>query len=229
MWVRIYKAGLWCIPPPSEPTPALAQKHRSRHNFNRARGSGLGPRRLAPRECAARRSFNSGSRPPAAPGPARQPPGRDSQFAPFVPLHCPRPDLRTGRRGRTTHVSSKCCSKVASIPPAVHPTQDSAGRHFLLQHWPPALLALVTPAGRGRTAPPKGQTSRRSLRAVYRKRSVGSRAARCSRPGGAGRAAGERPTAGPRSVGSRSIGHCARDVILGFRFSRLRNVGQILY
>lgn len=98
------------------------------------------------------------------------PPGWHSPLAPFVPLKSP--------SSRITHVSSKCCSKVASISPAVQPGQDPAGSSFSLRHRPPALRDHMTPAGCGlrtATAPPKGQTSRRSLCVMCREHSLGSR------------------------------------------------------
>lgn len=141
MCVYVYTAGLVCTGgaslPQITPSPEPPEEQPRPDNFNTTSDSdhGLGLRRLAPKElygALERFSFRV-TGPSASPGrgsppdPAAwgsrgvpDPSGRHSQLAPFAPLKSPLRELRTVRRGRMTHVSSKCCSKVASIPPAVH-------------------------------------------------------------------------------------------------------------
>ena len=100
------------------------------------------------------RDFNSRPPPPlrgpgtgltASPRGQRIPntPGPHPERAPFVPLKSPA--ATSGQpRGRTTHVSSKCCSKVASISPAVRAARDPAALRVLRRPRPGARLAHVT-------------------------------------------------------------------------------------
>lgn len=122
--------------PQVSPLPALAQQHRSRHNFNRARGSGLGPRRLAPRECAARRSFNSGSRPPAAPGPARRR-GRPGAWGASRPAgtRSSRPSSRSTARGLTSEQAGEAAP--LTCPPSAAPKSPPSRQRSTRPRTPP--------------------------------------------------------------------------------------------
>lgn len=183
---------------------------------------------------------------PAAPGPssppdpvawgsrgAPKPPGWHSQLAPSVPLKSPRHDLGAGRRSRVTHVSSKCCSKVASISPGT--PQES----LPLRRRPPALLDHMTQAGCGlgrrlRRAKLRGATSAsvqsaRSVPAPALGLGAAARAGLRPEPGGARCPPQERglPLVVRALVPDWSL--CFREVTFGFRVNRLRNVGGPLY
>lgn len=143
MCVCVYTAGLVYT------VTSFARRCQQDGRFRGRVGESAGPRG---------RDFDSGSLAARGPGASSPPPSR-----PAGP-RCSRTLSRSS--ARATHVSSKCCSKVASIPPAwpSSPTQAPQRAASAFR----GLLDHVTRAAW--TAAPKGQTSRRRLRVAYRKR-----------------------------------------------------------
>lgn len=136
-----------------------------------------------------RRDFNSGSPAPLRPRDGAQrltplpgaqgakPPAGTSTCA-LCPAQVPPPRPQDNRRGRITHVSSKCCSKVASIPPAVPSSRGPSSESL-----PSPPQAPCTPRSRD-TSEPGRRLPRAKLRGATSALCIGS--AHCSPAAGAG-------------------------------------------